>query len=133
MKYSLLFHCNNGFHKRASTLRYIYVHFLPRYYINSIALVVTDIFCVTYDLQLTSVFANGVPVVWLWWLSSCCAIIIRYKHNSYFISILKLYVPILYTNHHQTSYETARKKCIFCHTLRWDLIIHISFTYWGGF
>jgi hypothetical protein len=85
----------------------------------------SDIFCVTYGLQLTSGFANGVPVVWLWWLSSCCAIIILYKQNSYFISIVKLYVSILYTNHHQTPYKTLRINCILCHTLRWDFIIHI--------
>ena len=112
MQYSLLFHCNNGCINAPQ--RYV-IRTLPVLLLYEFISTSSEIFCVTYDLQLISVFANGVPVVWLWWMSSCCAIIIRYKHSSYFISIVKLYVPILHTNHHQTSYKTVRKKCILSH------------------
>ena len=35
---------------------------------------------------------------------------VQCNNNSYFISIVKLHVSILYIDHHQASYKTVRKR-----------------------
>jgi hypothetical protein len=116
MQYKLVFHCNNGC--TLAPQRYVILTFpaslLHNFYRSYIV-------CETYGLQLTSVFANCVSLkVFQWFDFDDChtVVLLSFDTNTTFISIFKLYVSILYTNHLQTSYKTVRKQCMLCHILR---------------